>query len=133
MGSGNSKKAAAAQAERQLDAGGHDRGRRKSHVDTNPPPQSGVLVDCNTCGRRFAADRIGKHAEVCSQFLKGDRKSNFFLSFRCVRKSRETRAMFLTFKVNDLREPKPRNFVTTSMKWISRDLRAIGRGTTIEC
>jgi len=38
--------------------------RRRSHVDTNPPPQSEVLVECTHCGRTFAEDRINRHMEV---------------------------------------------------------------------
>ena len=57
MGGGASKK------ELKPDEG-HNRERRPSHLETNPPPKSDVLVECNTCGRRFASDRIGRHAEV---------------------------------------------------------------------
>ncbi len=46
-----------------------DRERRGSHVDTNPPPKSDVLVPCGSCDRKFAADRIGRHAEVVNMFL----------------------------------------------------------------
>jgi hypothetical protein len=53
MGSGGSKK---------LDVGPTE--RRRSHVDTNPPPQSEVLVECDHCGRTFAEDRITRHMEV---------------------------------------------------------------------
>ena len=56
MGSGGSK-AKDLKAE-------HGKERRASHVDTNPPPQSKTLVPCGTCDRKFAADRIQRHAEV---------------------------------------------------------------------
>ena len=42
----------------------HSRERRLSHVDTNPPPQSEKLVECPSCSRSFASDRIDKHVEV---------------------------------------------------------------------
>merc|ERR1719499_60962 len=58
MGSGGSKK-----QELQPDGGGRE--RRPSHVDTNPPPQSDILVECPICGRKFAKDRIQRHMEVC--------------------------------------------------------------------
>ncbi len=57
MGSGSSKDEAAT-------GEGFSRERRASHIDTNPPPKSLVLVQCGTCKRKFAADRIGRHAEV---------------------------------------------------------------------
>ena len=44
--------------------GGRLQERRHSHVDTNPPPLSNVLVECPICKRSFAADRIGRHKEV---------------------------------------------------------------------
>ena len=43
----------------------HSRERRLSHVDTNPPPQSEKLVECPSCSRSFASDRVDKHVEVC--------------------------------------------------------------------
>ncbi len=66
MGSGNSKKShsAGASADDLMAANGHSRERRRSHVDTNPPPKSDILVPCRTCERRFASDRIEKHSEV---------------------------------------------------------------------
>ena len=42
----------------------HSRERRLSHVDTNPPPQSEKLVECPSCSRSFASDRVDKHVEV---------------------------------------------------------------------
>ena len=33
-------------------------------MDTNPPPQSDILVECPICGRKFAKDRIQRHMEV---------------------------------------------------------------------
>ena len=48
--------------ELQPDGGGRE--RRPSHVDTNPPPQSDILVECPICGRKFAKDRIQRHMEV---------------------------------------------------------------------
>jgi len=67
MGSGNSKKSGKDKAMNGEDlarANGFDRERRPSHIDTNPPAKSDVLVPCGTCDRRFAADRIQRHAEV---------------------------------------------------------------------
>ena len=49
--------------ELQADGGG-SRERRSSHVDTNPPPKSDVLVECDYCDRKFAADRIQRHMEA---------------------------------------------------------------------
>ena len=42
----------------------HSRERRLSHIDTNPPPQSEKLVECPSCSRSFASDRVDKHVEV---------------------------------------------------------------------
>ena len=42
----------------------HSRERRLSHVETNPPPQSEVLVKCPHCDRNFAKDRVDRHVEV---------------------------------------------------------------------
>jgi len=67
MGSGGSKK-----QELQADGGG-GRERRPSHVDTNPPAKSDVLVECDYCDRRFAADRIHRHSEVCQKTSKNPR------------------------------------------------------------
>ena len=50
--------------ELQADGGGGNRERRSSHVDTNPPPKSDVLVECDYCDRKFAADRIQRHTEA---------------------------------------------------------------------
>ena len=47
----------------------HSRERRLSHVDTNPPPQSEKLVECPSCSRSFASDRIDKHVEVRIYYL----------------------------------------------------------------
>ena len=55
------------------DVGGHNQQRRHSHIDTNPPPLSNVLVECPICKRSFAEDRIERHKEVSF-------KSDFFLS-----------------------------------------------------
>ena len=48
----------------ELQPDGAGRERRPSHVDTNPPPQSDILVECPICGRKFAKDRIQRHMEV---------------------------------------------------------------------
>ncbi|XP_059083473.1 zinc finger C2HC domain-containing protein 1B-like [Tigriopus californicus] len=66
MGGGASKKDT-------LAAEGATRERRPSHIDTNPPPKSDILVECGTCLRKFAADRIGRHAEVCAKTAQKDR------------------------------------------------------------
>ena len=47
----------------------HSRERRLSHVETNPPPQSEVLVKCPHCDRNFAKDRVDRHVEVCNRYL----------------------------------------------------------------
>ncbi len=47
-------------------ANGGNRGRRPSHVDTNPPAKSEVLVPCGTCERKFAADRIQVRGSVAT-------------------------------------------------------------------
>lgn len=65
MGSGSSKK------NLKADEGGHNRERRPSHVDTNPPPKSDILVKCPTCTRKFASDRIQRHSEVRGIFREG--------------------------------------------------------------
>lgn len=58
MGGGASKN--------ELDPG-YNRERRPSHIDTNPPPQSDLLVECPHCQRSFASDRIDRHVEVCAK------------------------------------------------------------------
>ncbi len=64
MGSGGSKKESGSNGDlARANAKGLEE-RRGSHVDTNPPPKSEVLVPCPTCDRKFAADRIQRHAEV---------------------------------------------------------------------
>ncbi len=60
MGSGGSKKNDSPPAA----APNGNRDRRPSHVDTNPPAKSDLLVECPTCERKFASDRIQRHAEV---------------------------------------------------------------------
>lgn len=79
MGSGQSKKGASPQNDVDLiAANGGGKERRRSHVDTNPPPKSEVLVPCGTCDRRFAADRIERHAEVCAKAQKTAQRRSVF-------------------------------------------------------
>ena len=42
----------------------HSRERRMSHIETNLPPKSEVLVKCPHCERNFAEDRVDRHVEV---------------------------------------------------------------------
>ena len=62
MGSGGSKKSQNNQG--NLNPENFNRERRPSHIDTNPPPKSDVLVECKFCGRTFASDRIDRHIGV---------------------------------------------------------------------
>lgn len=67
MGSGGSKKAGndlKPPGSPSMNGDGYNPERRRSHIETNPPPKSGTLVPCQTCKRNFASDRIQKHAEV---------------------------------------------------------------------
>ena len=47
-----------------------NRERRHSHVETNPPAASDVLVQCQVCNRKFASDRIQKHMQVKELYLE---------------------------------------------------------------
>ena len=69
MGSGGSKDKGSSGKDVDLIKANGGKERRRSHVDTNPPPKSEVLVPCGTCDRRFAADRIERHAEVSNAML----------------------------------------------------------------
>ena len=64
MGSGGSKEKQSSGGDVDLVKANGGRERRPSHVDTNPPAKSEVLVPCGSCDRKFAADRIQRHAEV---------------------------------------------------------------------